>query len=182
MNTTISLINAIGSIATPILVLILGAVGWTVRNRIEQARTQEQFWREREEQLREDRIKIYDAVLEPFILAFSRTLPKEAKYKNKSNNEVVSEIMLSLQYRQASFRLALMGSDSVVESYNNLMQFFYENADSPNSTPETSKKMLELLGDFLLEIRRSVGNPNTGLTNYQMLEWMIKDIRRIQDS
>lgn len=44
-------LNAIGSIATPVLVLILTAIGWNVRTRLQRRQ-------ELEDKLREDRIAV----------------------------------------------------------------------------------------------------------------------------
>lgn len=52
---------AFGSMSTPILVLILTAVGWKYRQSIERKITLE-------EMLRDDRIEIYNKILEPFII------------------------------------------------------------------------------------------------------------------
>ena len=42
-------------------------------------------------------------------------------------------------------------------------------------------QIIGLFGDLLLAIRKSVGNEATGLTNIEMLEWMITDIRSVED-
>ena len=42
-------------------------------------------------------------------------------------------------------------------------------------------QIIGLFGDLLLAIRKSVGNEATGLTNTEMLEWMITDIRSVED-
>ena len=54
---------ALGSIATPIFVLILSAVGWKLKHTNERKAVLEN-------QLREDRIKTYNLILEPFFLFF----------------------------------------------------------------------------------------------------------------
>jgi hypothetical protein len=36
----------------------------------------------------------------------------------------------------------------------------------------------KLLGSFLLEIRRSMGNEDTDLDNLEMIEWFITDARK----
>ena len=41
---------------------------------------------------------------------------------------------------------------------------------------------MALLGTFLLEIRRSMGNEATKLTNWQMLEWFLTDARTWRDA
>lgn len=42
------------------------------------------------------------------------------------------------------------------------------------------KKMMTLFGNFLLEIRKSLGNKRTKLDEFDMLRAMIKDIDRLQ--
>jgi hypothetical protein len=44
------------------------------------------------------------------------------------------------------------------------------------------KDMMSLLGQFLLEIRRSTGNESTKLDKWDMLEWFLKDAREFQSS
>ena len=39
--------------------------------------------------------------------------------------------------------------------------------------------MLAVFGDFLLAIRKSVGNEETRLDKIQMLEWLITDIHTL---
>ena len=64
--------------------------------------------------------------------------------------------MLTLDYRKLGFKLSLMGSDSVVKSYNNLKQYFYNMEENKSAESESFlKEMFELLGTFLLEIRKS---------------------------
>lgn len=61
MNETswVEYVTAIGAVATPIFVLILTAVGWRLRRRLERRI-------ELEDKLREDRIGTYNQILEPF--------------------------------------------------------------------------------------------------------------------
>ena len=101
------------------------------------------------------------------------------EYKGKSKGQIATEKIVSLSYRQTAFKLALMGSDDVVKSYNNLMQFFF-NQDPEQKADENIRRMLELLGNFLLEIRRSVVNEKTSLSNLEMHKWLITDIRRFK--
>jgi hypothetical protein len=172
--TFLDYVTAIGAIATPVLVLVLTGVGWAIRNRFERAY-------ELEEKLRDDRVCVYNEILEPFIILLTKDEAFESKkeYKGKSKIQIATEKIVSLSYRQTAFKLALMGSDDVVKSYNNLMQFFF-NQDSEQKTNENTRRMLELLGNFLLEIRKSVGNQKTSLSNLEMLEWLITDIRRFK--
>src|ERR1051325_9206364 len=93
-QNTLQYIAAIGSIATPILVLILTALGWTIRNRIERAR-------QLEEKLREDRIQIYYEILEPFIIILTKdeAFTAEKAYRGKAKDQIAIEKVISLKYR-----------------------------------------------------------------------------------
>ncbi len=89
--------------------------------------------------------------------------------------------MQSLEYRQAAFKLSLFANDDVVKAYNNLMQFSYKMGSDAVSTEEhesraIGRQLVSTFGDFLLEIRKSVGNETSSLSNLDMLEWMITDI------
>ena len=190
-------VAAIGAIATPILVLVLTGVGWLIAHRLEKRREIESRERERarkieedlraeshelEEKLREHRTDIYNDILEPFVILFTKDegLPKAKDYRGKTNGEVAVAKALSLEYKQTAFRFLLMGSDEVVRAYNNLMQFFY--AQKLDAQPdESTKKILTLLGTLLLEIRRSVGNQGTKLEPLETLEFLITDIKKFKE-
>jgi hypothetical protein len=165
-------LTAIGSIATPILVLALTALGWRLRRRLERRL-------ELEDKLRDDRIETYNDILEPFVILFTsdEAWKIDPENRNKDKNALAMQTMLSLEYRRKAFKLSLVASDSVVGAYNNLMQFFFQRAGHDPSEADI-KEMLSLMGAFLLEIRRSVGNESTRLDNWQMLEWFLTDARQ----
>lgn len=175
--TFLEYLTAVGSIATPILVLILTGIGWTFQHRIERIRKLEEL-------LRADRIGVYNKILEPFIILLTKNegLANQNKYKGKSKSDIAGEIILSTEYRQAAFQLALMGTDGVVRAYNDLMQFFYKHpattVSSDKDKVDATREMMGLFGRLLLEIRKSVGNEKTSLKNMEMLEWLITDIKQ----
>ena len=169
-------LTAFGSVATPVFVLVLTAIGWKLRRRIERQL-------ELEDKLREDRISIYNSILEPFIILLmsDEAWKSDKQNKDKNKNELATGRMLSLDYRRIAFKFSLVGSDAVVLAYNNLFQHFYNRSDSPDSSDNNIKVMMGLLGKFLLEIRRSMGNEATQLNQWQMLEWFISDARQWRD-
>lgn len=183
--TILDYITAIGAIATPIMVLLLSGIGWYLGHQFEKTRSREDHLRERadelEEKLRGYRTEIYNQILEPFIILFTKDegLPKDKEYRGKSKVDAASAKIISLEYKQAAFKLLLMGSDEVVKAYSNLMQFFYTGQLGEKSE-RTTKEMMVLLGILLLEIRKSVGNETTGLHHLEMLEFLITDIRKFQ--
>ena len=166
-------VTAIGAVATPLLVLLLTAVGWRLRQSIERRR-------ELENKLHADRIETYNKILEPFIIFLmpDAAWEHDIKHEGKNKNDFAMTKMMSLEYRNTSFKRSLVGSDAVVMAYNNLFQFFYEQGSAPEHTSERLRIMLSLLGTLLLEIRRSMGNESSKLTNWQMLEWFITDVRK----
>lgn len=176
-KTWLDYISAIGSVSTPLLVLGLTAVGWKYRQSVERKL-------KLEEKLRDDRIEIYNQILEPFILLLMTDVAWQSDKRNKGKNkdEIAVSQMLSLEYRKVSFKLSLIGSDLVVNSFNNLMQHFYtQDTNNVNPSKEQIKRMMSLLGTFLLEIRKSMGNETTNIDNWGMLEWFITDARKMRD-
>jgi hypothetical protein len=133
-----------------------------------------------EDKLREDRIGTYHAILKPFIILLmtDAAWQSDPKNKGKDKHEIATRTLLSLDYREQGFRLSLVGSDSVVRSYNNLLQYFYQRAEAPSVSDPDVREMMALLGQFLLEIRKSMGNEATAMTNFEMLEWFMTDARK----
>jgi hypothetical protein len=168
-------VTAAGAVATPILVAALGALGWRMRNRVERQV-------ELERKLREDRIGVYNALLEPFIIFFMSAEAWQADPKNrgKDKDALGGRALLSLDYKRNAFRLTVLGSDGVLKAYNALMQHFYRSGEGV--TPKTNlKQMVEKIGTLILEIRKSMGNEGTQLSNWEMLEWFLKDIHELRD-
>ena len=136
-----------------------------------------------EEKLRTDRIEIYNQILEPFIMLLTPDEGWSSDKRNRGKNKADSakSRLLSLEYRKSAFKLSLLGSDPVVSSYNDLMQHFYSQAENDQSlSDDQARETLTLLGSFLLEIRRSMGNENTQIDNWDMIEWFITDARKIR--
>ncbi|KYK76300.1 hypothetical protein [Aggregatibacter actinomycetemcomitans] len=180
-KTWLDFLTAIGSIATPLLVLLLTAVGWKVRQSIEHKT-------KLEEKLRDERIEIYHQILEPYIIMLMTDAAWKSDPKNKGKDKFIigTTKLLSLEYRKVSFRLSLIGSDEVVKAFNNLYQYFYNTTDNSESTEQSNltdkaKEMMSLIGLLLLEIRKSMGNETTELNQWDMLEWFITDARKMKE-
>ena len=181
--TFINYITAIGTIATPILLIVISAIGWYLKSRIEASWNTEAALRRRaeklEEAIRDDRLQVYNEILEPFIILFAKEegLSANGPRRGKTKDQNALEILQSLKYRQTAFKLSLFANDDVVKAYNNLMQFSYKMGSDTVSTEEHEPiAIVSFFGDFLLEIRKSVGNETSSLSNIDMLTWMIKDI------
>jgi len=136
-------------------------IGIYVQYKIQQLQNEEQ-------KLREERRKIYIELLEPFIELLSK----------KDFNEVVEKIK-SPEYKKISFEFVLFGSDSVVRAHGDFMQHLYAGKDAHN-LQEHSIKSIKLMTHLLIEIRKSLGNKNTKLTENDMLRHMITDMDKIK--
>ena len=169
-------VTAIGSIATPIIVLIISTIGWKAKNNIERKI-------DLENKLRGDRIEIYNKILEPFIILLMSDIAWKSDKNNKGKDKTATgtSTMLTLEYRRHGFKLALMANDSVVKAYNNLMQYIYNMKEHESSETEFLKDMMELLGKFLIEIRKSMGNETTELDFWDMCEWWMSDTRKVKN-
>src|SRR3546814_418259 len=96
----IDYVTAIGTIATPILILVLTGVGWKIRTSFERKL-------DLENKLRDDRIAIYNKILEPFIIFLMTDAAWKAdqKHKNLNKDQYATSKLLSLEYKELSFKL-----------------------------------------------------------------------------
>lgn len=175
---TLTEIGTLAQIITPILILIASGIGWVIKRNFEEAQRREERFRDSEAKLRDERIKVYYSIIEPYILILSDddnilSLPEYKKYKSKklSKNEIAVEIMRSVNYKRAGLQLVWFGSDEVIKAFNRMMQYSYKNIDG-QSDP---KELFQHFGNFLLEIRRSVGNEITELNYFDMFEGFFRD-------
>ena len=146
----------------PALMSIGGLIVWIIKAKIEELRAIE-------EKLGDDRRKVYEQILEPYIRIFT-------DLKGSGPEEAIQTIK-SFDYRKAAFNLNLFGSDNVVTAYNELMQCFFKYETGQVSDPHD---MLRKWGNFLLEIRKSLGNQSTRLKGIDMLKGMIKDVEKLE--
>ena len=116
-----------------------------------------------EERLSAERRKIYAGILAPYVKLFAG-ISRGDGGANKIGKEITSD-----EYRKAIFELGLVGSDTVVCAYNELMQYSY-------TGKQDTYEFARLWGKLRLEIRRSLGNKKTKLTEFDMLRGEIKDI------
>ena len=142
-----------------LLVVAGGFITWLVQSRIERLRRLE-------ETLREDRTEIYGKILEPYIRLLTDLSPK--------SQQQASKVMLSLDYKRTAFNLVMLGSDEVVRSWNDFMQYLYR--VGAEKEQDKGRELMRRFGALLLTIRKSLGNKKTDLDEIEMLRWLIKDI------
>jgi len=174
-------ISSIATLVTPILLVIIGGIGWLIQHKIETTKAKQESQslriKELEDKLREDRIETYNLLLEPFFLLFTtkEAAKTDPKLRNKNKDEIAIAKMLSYEYRKIGFKLSLVATDSVVRAYNQLMQYFYHIEGSQKSLEEQTSDWIALMATLLLEIRKSMGNEASNLDRWEMIEWFMKD-------
>lgn len=142
----------------PIITAIITAiVTWILKEKSEKLKLQR-------EKLIEEKRQNYFKILEPMILSLNGI-------KNPKDSQVALKKIASADYRKTSFELMLIGSDQVVQAYNDFFQYLYKNPDNPSP-----HKILEQFGNVVLQIRKDLGNSHTKLERKDMLRFMINDI------
>jgi hypothetical protein len=187
-KNTLETVTAVATVITPVLLAVLGGIGWWVKRRVEEGQARQETrlakqdaqiarLRELEDKLREDRISTYNALLEPFFLFFTTeaAFATDSKYKGQKKDDLAVQRMLSVEYRQVGFKLSLVANDEVVRAYNRLMQFFYHTEVDSAPIEQKMVRWLALMGDLLFEIRKSMGNESSALDRWEMIEWFMSD-------
>lgn len=179
-------LSAVATLVTPVLLAVVGGIGWLIQNKIGNSQAKQDVQaariRELEDKLREDRIKTYNALLEPFFLLFTTeaSFAQDKKYRGKEKNDLAISRMLSVEYRQTGFKLSLVAGDEVVRAYNRLMQFFYHSETDVRPLEEKMVHWIALMGTLLLEIRKSMGNESSKLDRWEMIEWFMQDAPKMK--
>jgi hypothetical protein len=154
-----------------LLVAIFGAIGWMIRTELLRRH-------ELEDQLRQDRVSIYDEILEPYLIVFmpDAVWESDPKTTGKKKNEVVEQTIRSFKYRKAVFRMSLICPDKTITAHTDLTRFFLQGKYHLSPFTEAdNRQMLSMLGTLLLEIRKSMGNPTTRLDIWAVLECLLPD-------
>ncbi|GAI29873.1 unnamed protein product [marine sediment metagenome] len=141
-----------------LLMLIGGILSWLIKSRSEELKATEK-------RLLEERRKVYLEIVDPYISLFCDPT-------GKGKQEALRKIT-SYKYRKSAFELNFFGSDKVVFAYNSLLQYAYK-VDQESEL--SSRIFLPIFGKFLLEIRKSLGNKKSKLSDVDMLRSMIKNI------
>lgn len=144
---------------------IIGFLVWFLQSRIETLHREK-------ERLFDDRRQVYLDVLDPFIRLF-------AGMKNPKENQKALQQIVSAEYKRTAFEFTLIGDDEVVRAFNEFMQHVYA-IDSIEMDAEDPKRTLCLWGDFLLEVRKNLGNKKTSLDRVDMLASQITDISKLR--
>lgn len=146
-------------IIIPLITLLIGIYFQKQRDKL--LIEQETFFQKKREN--------YFRVIEPIVLMISNA-------SNKKEQEKVIQKILTNEYRKEVLALSLYGNDLVVKAFNNLFQFIY----NEEKLKENPTLLIPLLGKILVEMRKELGNKNTTLDEFGVLEFLIKDINDLK--
>lgn len=163
------------ALLSPVLLTLGGIVSWNIKAKREESLNIEA-------KSREFKIDTYKKLLEPFIATLTFTLPDYKKQKEINK-------MLTLEYRKTVFDLTTFGSDEVLRLFNKIMQtFFHDEKYKDNFLEEESDgvdefgiRLLALLSELLLHIRKDIYSNKTELKRSDMVDFMITDIDQYRE-
>ena len=140
--------------STPVLVALLGGVGWLYRHERER----------RVEVERQLSDKKYGAYMEIINIFFD--LLKDVKLDRSQNQDALISRMMD-----ANKELIIYGSDEVVDSYLRWM-----------TEARSGVVDMEKFGDIVISVRRDMGNPSTRLESHDILRMMLTDYEEAKES
>jgi hypothetical protein len=158
----------------PLLILLGGLAGALVSHRLQEAR-------ETEQRLSVERRLVYTSLLRPYSFIFTKDpdqiegLPPQRRNQGQARltnlQRALGEIA-TVEYKQTAFDFILIASDDAAKAYNKLMQYMYNHGGDP----DYAVGIMAHLGQLLKQIRRSLGNKDTTLSQTDMLRFLITDI------
>lgn len=140
--------------------IVSGGIGWLVGWKLKE---RSESLRLAREGIRQKRMDAYAEVLKP-VLAIFTGVGKQSSESPKPDTKA---------WREKHFDLMFFGDDSVIRLWNDFWQKQYS---SKVRSPEEVKEIVLDISRIILEVRRSVGHPNTGLSETDMLAWFLRDI------
>lgn len=131
------------AVLSPVLITIGGIVTWFLKSRKESLQLIE-------ERSRDNRMRTYKEILDPFIVLITPTATQPER--TKATNSITST-----NYKKAAFDLITFGSDETVRCYNTMMQYAFDSENKNNM------ELLRLFTDLILNIRKDLYNKKTKL-------------------
>jgi len=159
------------AVLSPIFLTVGGIVSWIIKSKKEDVLNSEA-------KSREFKIETYKTLLEPFIATMTFTLSEKVKQKEINK-------LTTLEYKKAVFDLTTFGSDKAIQIFNKIMQTFFHSDiykdENGEYTSDYGNRLIALLSELLLQIRKDLYTKKTKLKRSEMLEFMITDMEQTKD-
>lgn len=159
------------AVLSPILLTVGGIISWIIKSKKEDVLNSEA-------KSREFKIETYKILLEPFIATMTFTLTEKVKQREINK-------LTTLEYKKAVFDLTTFGSDKAIQIFNKIMQTFFHSDiykdENGEYTSDYGNRLIALLSELLLQIRKDLYTKKTKLKRSEMLEFMITDMEQTKD-
>jgi hypothetical protein len=166
MNETLLL-----ALLSPVLLTVGGIISWIIKSKKEEIINAE-------EKSREFKLETYKKLLEPFVATFTNTI--DQKIRKKEIDKIKT-----LEYKRAIFDLTTFGSDKAIQIFNKIMQTFYRadeyKDDNGEYSVEYGNRLIALISELMLQIRKDLYSKRTKLKRSEMLEFMITDMKNTEE-
>lgn len=151
-------------IIVPIITALIGAFAtYLVQKNLQEKR-------DIERRLSEKRHEMYMEVLDIFI----------GSIIGEYDAQQIREKAFSKERKKKNFDLALIGEDSVIKAYNELLDYSIDLKQDEKIRKKYEE--IRLFARLLLEIRKSLGYKKTKLTDVDILRPFIKDANKLRES
>ncbi len=147
MQPDLNIIISVLAALSPILLVILGGIGWLYRHEKERREAVER-------QLSEHKYKTYITLLDIFFDVMKAT----------KAGKTIDQIDLVDRMFDTNKNLILYGSDNVVNTYQKWL-----------GSAREGKVKLGQFGEIIISIRQDMGNPKTKITSEEVLRQFIVD-------
>lgn len=157
-------------LATPVMLALFSFFAWRYKQAMQRRD-------KKEERLNEELFKLYDTVLEPYLLLMGNDEVWEAnkKYRKRSKKDVATSLVLKPEYQQAVFKLTLTAPHYVVKALNEFHEHFRKLDGGIKESSNQTTQSIKQLGKLLRAIRKGFGHDFTPVRHIDMVKWCIKD-------
>lgn len=157
-------------LATPVMLAVFSFFAWRYRQAVLRRA-------KKEERLDEELFKLYDTILEPYLLLMGndQVWGANKKYRGQDKEQVVMSLVQKPKYQEAMFRLTLIAPHYVVKALNEFHSHFRNKEAGAKEYPNQTARSMKQLGKLLRAIRKGFGHNFTPVTNLDMIKWFIRD-------
>jgi len=143
---------------TPLLAAGVGFLVWFLQNRVSKIHKEQ-------EKLFDQRREIYAEILEPFIrIHVGASDPEELSRATAD--------LKSVAFKRNAFKFSLLAEDKVILAFNEMIGYIASFGDQSQKKPDP-QVIMQKWGAFLLVLRKSFGNKDTGLTERDVLRCLL---------
>ena len=157
-------------LATTVMLAVLSVFVWRYKQAVQRRA-------KKEDRLNDELFKLYDKVLEPYLLIMGNDQVWKAnkKYRGKSKEEVAMGLIVKPDYQEAIFKLTLIAPHYVVSALNEFLTHSRKVEARNEEMPGQPEDSIRQLGKLLRAVRKGFGHDFTPVRDLDMVKWFIGD-------